>query len=268
MNTRIFFFLWFFKKDQRMLTCGKKNKNLPKSHIWKIREKSKSTYRILGAKVPWPGFSLRQPVGKHRGTGSRDGFDFWWPECINLGLCKKSPRQVFFQVLLLFLLDNSLLSLANKYGTVRPKRTFSAAVYLVLKVGDYVWLGEGVGGGVTGVLVHRHEHRLLQAQPRQVCHTPSKYKLLRGISEKHTKLLYETSANSGGKDFINHFWQGSGSVCFRASWIRIHNLFVRDRIWLRIRIIPSTSKKKWRKNLDFYCSVGNFFDFFYLWSMM
>jgi hypothetical protein len=26
---------------------------------------------------------------------------------------------------------------------------------------------------VTGVLVHRHEHRLLQAQPRQVCHTPS-----------------------------------------------------------------------------------------------
>jgi hypothetical protein len=50
---------------------------------------------------------------------------------------------------------------------------FSAEVYLVLKVGDDVWLGEGVGGGVTGVLVHRHEHRLLQAQPRQVCHTPS-----------------------------------------------------------------------------------------------
>ncbi len=39
----------------------------------------------------------------------------------------------------------------------------------------------------------------------------------------------------------------AGSVCFWASWIRIHNLFV--RIWLRIRTLPSASKKKWRKAL-------------------
>jgi hypothetical protein len=68
-------------------------------------------------------------------------------------------------------MDNSLPSLVNKYGL--NVGIFSAAVYLVLKVGDDVRLGEGVGCGVTGVLVHRHEHRLLQAQPRQVCHTPS-----------------------------------------------------------------------------------------------
>jgi hypothetical protein len=36
MKTRILFFLWFFKKDQRMFTCGKikiKNKNLTKTYV-------------------------------------------------------------------------------------------------------------------------------------------------------------------------------------------------------------------------------------------
>jgi hypothetical protein len=44
----------------------------------------------------------------------------------------------------------------------------------------------------------------------------------------------------------------SGSVCVLVSWIRIRirNLFVQ----IRIRILPST-RKKMKKNLDFYCFV-------------
>ncbi len=34
-----------------------------------------------------------------------------------------------------------------------------------------------------------------------------------------------------------------GSVCFWASWIRIRHYFVRIQICIRIRILPSTSKK-------------------------
>jgi hypothetical protein len=46
-----------------------------------------------------------------------------------------------------------------------------------------------------------------------------------------------------------------GSVCFWASRIRIRNLFV------RIRILPSTSKKWKKKDFNFYCFERLLYDF-------
>ncbi len=68
--------------------------------------------------------------------------------------------------------------------------------------------------------------------------------------------------------FFSAFYHCSGSVCsvcFRASWIRIRNLFVRIPIWLRIQILQSTSKK-YEENLDICLLFCDFFITFYLWK--
>jgi hypothetical protein len=49
---------------------------------------------------------------------------------------------------------------------------------------------------------------------------------------------------------------------FWASWIRIRIRNLSVRIWIRIQILPSTSKKM-QKNLDFYCFVTSLWFFIF-----